>query len=585
MVFYYTTAGFGNLHKRKGTEIMMRIREASRLIDMSTPMAIRSCLLCVALVAACAVWAETGVWCYKPYEYEAWMLQRMQAENDRGVLYVGYPGKYLHLDQEPAAFFSSVPVAGYEPIPGTPDEPPHRRERPTKEMPLKFSDGIYDLGHIDIGYVTVEAEDRPMLFVGESLPEVRNTDARGFEQSLLMIPVGPGKWRSDIPLSLRYFRFTTKIRKAHFLSQVDWREPSGKFICGDARKEKLWRTGVETIRVCTRTFLVDGVKRDRLPWAGDLVVAMLAQAYSFGDSEPIKRELAAIGSGDETQGHVNGIAAYSLWWVIAHDLLQRYFGEGDYLKLHYPKIRMRLREIVTHEDERGFFARDLGWNFLDWTDRKGAGLTSEITLQVIYFAALRAAERLARRQNDGVSAEIWRTKAETLRRKILSVGMDRTRHARALAIVFGLVEGETARRYAKELAADDLPSTVTPYMSTFEVTALAKGGEPEAALKKFESVWGEMVDFGVDTYWEGWDHADKGDDIYMYYGRPFGKSLCHAWSSGPAFLIPGVFLGIAPVEDGWAKWESKPLIPRFAPNARVTVPTKNGPIELSFGGF
>ncbi len=241
-----------------------------------------------------------------------------------------------------------------------------------------------------------------------------------------------------------------------------------------------------------------------------------------------------------------------------------------------------MAEIATHEDERGFFAKDLGWDFMDWTDRKGGELQSEISRQVIYFAALRAAVRLARRMDDELSAAEWGKKSEWLKSAILSVGMDGTRHARMLAIYFGLVDGETARRYAAEIAADNLPPTVTPYMSSFEVMALAKAGETAAALKKFESVWGGMVDFGVDAYWEGWDHADRGNEVYEYYGRPFGKSLCHAWASGPAFLIPGAFLGVAPTEDGWADWEAKPAFPAFAPNATVVVRTKAGMLQVDF---
>ena len=31
------------------------------------------------------------------------------------------------------------------------------------------------------------------------------------------------------------------------------------------------------------------------------------------------------------------------------------------------------------------------------------------------------------------------------------------------------------------------------------------------------------------------------DGLYDYYDRPFGLSLCHAWSSAPAFLLPMIF--------------------------------------------
>ena len=534
----------------------------------------------VVLSFAAALAAEAGVWCYRPYEYEAWMLQQMRAEADRGVLHFGYPGKFLRLSKEPQAFYSEKPVEGYESVAGRPGVPPHRRMRPLTERKAKLVDCVYDLGTLDIGYVYAEAGSRPNLYVGESLPEVRNQDADGFEQLLLMVPDGPGRWRSDVPLMLRYFRFSTPVKSATFRSQLDDRDSVGWFACGDARKEKMWRLGTETLRRCTRTFIVDGLKRDRLPWAGDLAVEILAEAYTFGDPEPVKRTLAALGSGDMTQGHVNGIAGYSLWWVIGHDTMQRYFGEPDYLRLHYPKIKARMAEIATHEDERGFFAKDLSWDFMDWTDRKGNSLKSEITRQVIYYGALRAAARLAARVDDEAMSVAWRKKADALKEKILAAGMDRTRHARMLAIVFGMVDETTARRYAREIAAGDLPPTVTPYMASFEVMALVQCGEREAALRKLESVWGAMLDFGADAYWEGWDASDKGDEVYEYYGRPYAKSLCHAWSAGPAFLIPGWFLGVQPTEDGWQRWEMRPLVPEFAPDAQVTVPTKAGSVNV-----
>ena len=531
--------------------------------------------------------AEAGVWCYRPYEYEAWMLQKLTDEVGRGVLRVGWPGKFLTLDREPEAFYSETPVEGYEAVRGDAGIPPHRRPYPETVVVPVLKGDIYDLGRLDVGYVEIEPEpalgNRPRLYVGESVPEVWNTDAEQFEQSLLVRPAGNGLWRSDLPLMARYLRFAgPKIRSVRFLSQVDWREPAGGFSCGDARKERIWRTGVETLRRCRRTFLLDGVKRDRLPWAADMAVEILAEAYAFGDAEIVKRSLAAVGSGDMTQGPVNGIGPYSLWWIIDHDLLQRYFDEPDYLKLHYPKIRDRMAEIAAHEDERGYYARDLGWDFLDWTDDRCGNVDSEVSRQVIYFGALKAAARLAVRRSDARSADVWGGKAETLRRRILAGGMDGTRHARIFAIVFGLVDGADAGRYADELEAEDLPPTMTPFMASFEIMALLKTGRVAAAVRKFESVWGEMADFGVDCYWEGWNRRAKGDEVYMFYGRRYGKSLCHGWSSGPAFLIPGWFYGIRPTSDGWRTHEVAPAYAAFAPDARVSVPVPHGRIEASF---
>ena len=42
-----------------------------------------------------------------------------------------------------------------------------------------------------------------------------------------------------------------------------------------------------------------------------------------------------------------------------------------------------------------------------------------------------------------------------MKKTILAAGMDGTRHSRIFAIALGLVEGDLAKRYAKEIAADD----------------------------------------------------------------------------------------------------------------------------------
>jgi hypothetical protein len=44
------------------------------------------------------------------------------------------------------------------------------------------------------------------------------------------------------------------------------------------------------------------------------------------------------------------------------------------------------------------------------------------------------------------------------------------------------------------------------------------------------------------------------------YGRPFGKSLCHAWSSSPAALLPDALLGVRPLADGWSRFTIAPAL-------------------------
>ena len=64
------------------------------------------------------------------------------------------------------------------------------------------------------------------------------------------------------------------------------------------------------------------------------------------------------------------------------------------------------------------------------------------------------------------------------------------------------------------------------------------------------------------------------------YGRPFGKSLCHAWGAGPVYLFGRYVLGVEPSKPGYAEYV-------VAPNlggldwVEGTVPTPRGPITVS----
>ena len=89
-----------------------------------------------------------------------------------------------------------------------------------------------------------------------------------------------------------------------------------------------------------------------------------------------------------------------------------------------------------------------------------------------------------------------------------------------------------------------------------------------------------MIAQGATSFWEGYDANEDEVKQYGFYGRPFGKSLCHAWSSGPAALIPSELLGIRPLSDGWATFEIDPQVPASMQPLEATIPTPYGDIRV-----
>ena len=99
-------------------------------------------------------------------------------------------------------------------------------------------------------------------------------------------------------------------------------------------------------------------------------------------------------------------------------------------------------------------------------------------------------------------------------------------------------------------------------------------------LERVIADWGGMLDRGATTFWEAWDPRQNGAESYAFYGRPYAKSLCHAWSAGPAAFLVSEIFGLRPCEDGWACFTLDPRLGSLQ-WACATVPTPHGEIGLS----
>lgn len=194
----------------------------------------------------------------------------------------------------------------------------------------------------------------------------------------------------------------------------------GDFQSNDTLLTDIWFKSAYTLRLCMHEFLLDGVKRDRLPWAGDLAMSMMVNAYTFRDPEIVRRTLAILGRAGIAEEDVNGIADYSLWWVISQDRYQLYFGDMEHLQREWPRIKNVLKEVESRCDENGLFTEGLDWLFIDWTN-----IEKENALQVLWWWAQESAVSLAERMNDPQTAAYWQKKADSLKKCFTSVAMTR----------------------------------------------------------------------------------------------------------------------------------------------------------------
>jgi alpha-L-rhamnosidase len=90
-----------------------------------------------------------------------------------------------------------------------------------------------------------------------------------------------------------------------------------------------------------------------------------------------------------------------------------------------------------------------------------------------------------------------------------------------------------------------------------------------------------MLDRGARTFWE--EFPEEGEDDLAMYGRPFGRSLSHGWSAGPAALLPELVLGVRPAADGWSAFTVDPELGDLD-WAEAVVPVPTGDLTVRCDG-
>jgi len=475
-----------------------------------------------------------------------------------------------------------------------PNIPPHRGEPATHELkPVSKSNGIYDFGKEIFGTVAIKSSLKPKIFVGESEAEALNINIRGFEQSTIMETAGEGYWISSNKLAFRYV-----VCEGTNIEDISCHIPCtdicyrGAFACSDETLTKIWSRSAYTLRLCMDNFMLDGVKRDRLPWVGDLAMSLLVNAYAFGDGAIIKQTLSVLGRSGISKSHLNGIVDYSLWWIISHDLYQLYFADKEYLHKEWPRIQQILKDLLKKCDETGMLrVRDDEWVFIDWVE-----MEKMTALQILWQWAQKSAANLAERIGESETAVFWRKSAEVLQKTLYRTAWDSnqklwygtpnaqkssfSRHALFFSVVSGLISNDDYSSVLSSLLGNELTSVGTPYMAGFEYIALSMLGAVPQMLQRTKAYWGGMLKRGATTFWEAYDAEEEGDKAYCFYNRPFGKSLCHAWSAGPAAFLPQGILGLKPLEDGWKRFSLSPCLDELS-WITITIPSPYGNISIT----
>jgi len=368
--------------------------------------------------------------------------------------------------------------------------------------------------------------------------------------------------------------------------------------------------------------IMDGAKRDRVVWSGDLGVEVPNVLYTTRATDFVRGSLELLGSYQVADGesgtNVNptvplgtfpqsGSTYSTVYSMDEVDNIATYYlytGDLSFVRAEWPMITRELAYNQSLVDDRGLLVTDAA-DGQDWDYYDGSKTGEVAAYNVIYYETLVDAGSLAAALGLPLEAYAYGQAAARLRSAIDQDLFDPTsglyelsdaqpsavaQDANALAVLFGVAPPGSGPAVMAALRRT-LPSTpygpesftanagfraaVSPFVTNEEVQALFATGDGAAAIGLIERLWGHMDAPGPDFTAADWE-------LVGARGRPgFGDntSLAHGWASGATADLSSDVLGVVPSTPGFRTWTVAPR-PGSLRWAEGDVPTPHGTIAV-----
>lgn len=391
--------------------------------------------------------------------------------------------------------------------------------------------------------------------------------------------------------TLKYDNVSMDYEYAPFLE-----DNSGMFKCNDELINKIWEIGAYTMDLTTREFFVDGIKRDRWTWSGDAIQSYLMNYYLRFDNECVKRTIRQLRGKDPVTAHINTIMDYTFYWFKSVYDYYLYTGDVDFVREIYPRMQTMMEYVLNRTNHNGMAeGKDDDWIFVDWVDfpmhKRGTLCFEQIlfcksleTMQMCasvlldkpldnppqgsirpeeYAKDVQRYSELANSLRDKLKPTFWDDKKKAFKHAIEDGIMNEqiTKFPNMFAIIYDYLSEEEKKDVMTSVMLNpEIEDITTPYMRFYELEALCQMGMQEQVIKEIRDYWGGMIKQNATSFWEKYNPNDKGRQHLTMYGRPYGKSLCHAWGASPIYLIGKYYLGVQPTKAGYEEYIVKPTL-------------------------
>ena len=394
---------------------------------------------------------------------------------------------------------------------------------------------------------------------GESVSEVFSRPDYCHAVQNMEIKVVP--W-STVPcgeLGFRFVRIANVDAKEYFIQGIRARfihralHRIASFESSDPVLNRIWETAADTLELCMQRYLVDGIKRDRLVWMGDMYPEIVTCGLLYGKQKIVEESLDFVRDHTPLPEFMNGMFAYTLWWIISHRCWFRYFADLAYLQQQHGYLAGIVKMFERMIDGNGEPKLE-NFGILDWASNYENG-DSTPGLKALFAMAMRSAAELLNLLNDHENAG----KAESMANAIRPQPLTPSVSGNALQVLSGLRSPEEMYNI---FFRQTLPHGLSTFLGCIALDACVKAGHKKEALEHLRQYWGGMLALGATSFWEHFDlewmeNAARIDeivppgkrDVHLECGtgcfKGLRNSFCHGWSCQPAEWLIRNILGLA----------------------------------------
>lgn len=389
----------------------------------------------------------------------------------------------------------------------------------------------------------------------------------------------------------------------------------GAFSCSDSLFERIYEVSRHTLHLCMHERYEDCPWREQALYAEDARTEALVGYYIFGEYNLACVSLDLLGRSVEEDSFVKicapcqsdlRIPFATMSWMVALSEYVCFSGDIQRIEEH---IQHAGRILETY---CGRLIDDLlpcpqgkkYWHFYDWaeglsgsiahTDTEAlSGQRFDAILNFFFILAMEKLSVVFDYCGQRIISKKYYSQAEATRKaahKMFWNAKEKSyvtysghqaieKHyaemTQALALLAGVPDSKDADALRNRLSEPDngwVPISLG--MTIYKYEAILNGSVETGgrSLKMITSLWQKMIYDGATTFWE----TIKGHADFNGAG-----SLCHGFSTVPAYIYQAYILGVKPIDPGFSSFVVRPIFGNLT-WASGKIPTPAGDIEISW---